>query len=98
MSDTPSSIAGVDVAGLPADVRTQLALQVLRHMTVEEIDAFIEAAQQRRQERVEDHRAQVLEKLRTEAAAAGFSLEDLLPGRRTRRVAGSTVAPKFRGP
>jgi DNA-binding protein H-NS len=76
----------------------------LDHLTVPELTALIEAAQAKRQEKMEGAKAALLAEFRDKAAELGISLKALMsssqstPGRKPRRGKGEKVAPKYRNP
>src|SRR4051794_26861983 len=77
----------------------------LDRLTVPELTALIEAAQAKRQEKMEDAKAALLAEFRGKAAELGMSLQALMsssqpatPERKPRRNKGEKVAPKYRNP
>lgn len=79
----------------------------LDSMTVAELTALRDAAEAKRQEKLEDAKNAVLERARSDLAALGLSFESVMPGfaastpkpeRRTRKDAGEPLAVKYRGP
>ena len=77
-------------------------------MSAQDLTALIEAAEAKRAEKQDEARTALIEEFRDKAAQLGLQLESLMPGstaqaaapagRRTRRDAGGSVAPRFRGP
>jgi DNA-binding protein H-NS len=81
------------------------ALAMLDRMSVEDLTALIEAATVKRREKQDEAKATMLAKWKAEAAAAGLSLDALLPGladagkaRKARKDQGGSVPAKYRGP
>ena len=78
------------------------ALPKIDHLSLNELNALIEKAEELRVDRQEDAKAEFLEKMRKEAAAAGLSLDALMgrhaSGRRKRSDAGIKLKPKYVGP
>ena len=74
--------------------------EALDRLSFEELASVIEMAQERRSEKQEDARRQLLEEFRERAMQMGFPLEALFPGggRRRRSDAGSTLPVRYRGP
>ena len=76
----------------------------LDRLTVPELAALIEAAQAKRQEKMEGAKAALLAEFGDKAAELGLSLKALMsspqpaPERKTRRSKGQKVAPKYRNP
>ena len=76
----------------------------LDRMTVPELAALIEAAQAKRQEKMEGAKTALLAEFRDKAAELGLSLKALMsspqpaPERKPRRSKGEKVAPKYRNP
>jgi DNA-binding protein H-NS len=76
----------------------------LDHLTVPELTALIEAAQTKRQEKMEGARTSLLAEFRDKAAGLGMSLEALMSSakpkqeRKPRTTKGEKVAPKYRNP
>jgi DNA-binding protein H-NS len=88
------------------DIPRKLAVNLDR-MTVQELTVLLAAAEAKRREKQESARAELLEKWRAEAEEAGMTLEAVIPrlapsphrtGRKGRKDAGGTLAPKYRGP
>ncbi|MBP0494119.1 H-NS family nucleoid-associated regulatory protein [Pararoseomonas indoligenes] len=91
-----------------ADTKQKTSID-LDGMTAQELTALIEAAEAKRAEKQDEARAALIEEFRGKAAQLGLQLESLMPGnashgpapssgRRMRRDAGGSVAPRFRGP
>jgi DNA-binding protein H-NS len=87
-----------------ADKKTSFDLD---SMTVAELTGLRDAAEAKRQEKLEDAKQAVLERARSELAELGLSLETVIseaarpsakPGRAARKDAGEPVPVKFRGP
>ncbi|MCR0981878.1 H-NS histone family protein [Roseomonas populi] len=86
----------------------QKSIVDLDGMSAQELTALIEAAEAKRAEKQDEARNALIEEFRGKAAQLGLQLESLIPsaaaqgpastGRRTRRDAGGSVAPRFRGP
>lgn len=78
------------------------ALPKIDHLSLNELNALIEKAQDLREARKEDAKTEFMEKMRREAAAAGLSLDALMgrhaSGRRKRSDAGIKLKPKYVGP
>lgn len=79
----------------------------LDNMTVAELTALRDAAEAKRQEKLEDAKQAVLERARSELQALGLSFETVMsgaarpsakPGRAARKDAGEPVPVKFEGP
>jgi DNA-binding protein H-NS len=76
----------------------------LDHLTVPELTALIEAAQAKRQEKMEGAKISLLAEFRDKAAELGLSLQALLASpkpkqeRKPRVTKGEKVAPKYRHP
>ena len=76
----------------------------LDRLTVPELAALIEAAQAKRQEKMEGARAALLAEFKDKAAELGLSLKALMsapqpaPERKPRRSKGEKVAAKYRNP
>lgn len=76
----------------------------LDHLSVPELTALIEAAQAKRQEKMEGAKAALLAEFSDKAAKLGISLKALVSPPRSpaapkpRRGKGEPVAPKFRNP
>lgn len=79
----------------------------LDNMTVGELTTLRDAAEAKRQEKLEDAKHAVLERARSELQALGLSFEAVMsgaarpsakPGRTARKDAGEPVPVKFRGP
>lgn len=76
----------------------------LNVFSVPELSALIEAAQAKRQEKMEGAKAALLAEFKDKAAELGLSLKALLsspqpaPERKPRRGKGDKVAPKYRNP
>jgi DNA-binding protein H-NS len=79
----------------------------LDNMTVAELTTLRDAAEAKRQEKLEGAKQAVLERARSELAELGLSLEAVMsgaarpsakPGRAARKDAGEPVPVKFRGP
>ena len=76
----------------------------LDRLTVPELTALVEAAQAKRQEKMEGAKAALLAEFKDKAAELGLSLKALMstpqpaPERKPRRSKGEKVAPKYRNP
>ena len=76
----------------------------LDSLTVPELAALIEAAQAKRQEKMEGAKTALLAEFSDKAAELGLSLKALMsspqraPERKPRRSKGEKVAPKYRNP
>jgi DNA-binding protein H-NS len=79
----------------------------LDNMTVVELTALRDAAESKRQEKLEDAKQAVLDRARSELQALGLSFETVMsgaarpsakPGRAARKDAGEPIPAKFRGP
>ena len=76
----------------------------LDRLTVSELAALIEAAQAKRQEKMEGAKTALLAEFKDKAAELGLSLNALMsspkptPERKPRRSKGEKVAPKYRNP
>ena len=90
---------------LSEDELGTLVAAALDRMTVEQLSAVIETAQEKRRKRPDEARDALLQRFREEAASLGLQVS-LSPigapagargGRRSRRDSGAPVAPKFRG-
>jgi len=76
----------------------------LDRLSVPELTTLVEAAQAKRQEKLEGAKAALLAEFRDKAAELGMSLKALMsspqpaPERKPRRSKGEKVAPKYRNP
>ena len=76
----------------------------LDRLTVPELAALVEAAQAKRQEKMEGAKSALLAEFRDKAAELGLSLKALMASpqtaqeRKPRRSKGDKVAPKYRNP
>lgn len=76
----------------------------LDRLTVPELAALVEAAQSKRQEKIEGAKTALLAEFKDKAAELGLSLTALMsspkpdPERKPRRSKGEKVAPKYRNP
>lgn len=76
----------------------------LDRLSVPELTNLIEAAEAKRQEKMEGAKAALLAEFRDKAAELGISLKALMsspqpaPERKTRRSKGEKIAPKYRNP
>ena len=84
-------------------------LAALDRMSAQELTELIEAAEQKRRDKLETARQELVDEFRTRAAALGLSMDTLLPrrqraesgsasGRKQRSDAGSSRPAKYRGP
>ena len=96
----PGGQSPVDLSDLNDQELLLVVDEALDRLSFEELASVIEMAQERRSEKQEDARRQLLEEFRERAMQMGFPLETLFPGggRRRRADAGSTLPVRYRGP
>src|SRR5689334_15438950 len=104
----PSNLASlaqdVDLDGMSDAELVALIEEALDRLSAGDLKAIRDAAEEKRQGKLEDAKNDLLEELRTKAAALDMTLEDLFPqssygsGRKLRSDAGKELPVKYRGP
>jgi DNA-binding protein H-NS len=99
----PKEERTIDFEGMSPGEIMGVIEQALDFLPAPNLKAVRDLAEERRQEKLEDTKHDLLEELRAKAEAAGMSLEDLFPqasfaGRRQRSDSGQPLPVKYRGP
>jgi len=89
---------GIDLGKLSEEDKLNLIDEVSDTLSVKSLIRMQELAGEKREEKLEDAKQQVIARMRDEFEQLGLSFEEVMGGRRGRRVRGSTRPPRYMSP
>jgi DNA-binding protein H-NS len=91
----------INLDNVSEEERTNLIIEILDTLPAGNLRLIRDAAEEKRQEKLEDTKQLVIERMRTELEQAGIDPDAInvsFGRKRSRRDSGSTLPPKYRSP